>query len=137
MLIGLTEETTKLSSLLDQTQTGMSGALVLRGEAEIGKTTLLDAVAELAQDFSLVRLEGIESEMQLGYAALHRLRLPFLERVKSLPEPPRDALESAFGLASSAPADRFLVGLAALTLLGDVATDGPLVIIVDDAQWLD
>jgi DNA-binding CsgD family transcriptional regulator len=137
MLIGRTEETTKLSSLLDQTRAGMSGALVLRGEAGIGKTALLDTLAELAQDLSVVRLEGIESEMQLGYAALHRLLLPFLGRVVNLPAPQRDALQSAFGLASSAPADRFLVGLAALTLLGDVATDRALVILVDDTQWLD
>jgi len=115
----------------------MSGALVLRGEAGIGKTALLNSMVEAAGDLSVVRLEGIESEMQLGYAALHRLLLPYLSRLEHLPEPQRDALQSAFGLTSLAPADRFLVGLAALSLLGDVAQVDPLLIVVDDAQWLD
>ena len=132
-----TEETAKLNTLLDQARGGMSGALVLRGEAGIGKTALLNSMVEAAGDLSVVRLEGIESEMQLGYAALHRLLLPYLSRLEHLPEPQRDALQSAFGLTSLAPADRFLVGLAALSLLGDVAQVDPLLIVVDDAQWLD
>ena len=115
----------------------MSGAVVLRGEAGIGKTALLNATVDSAQDLSVIRLEGIESEMQLGYAALHRLLLPYLPRLEQLPEPQRDALQSAFGLTSLAPADRFLVSLAALSLLGDVAQEDPLLIVVDDAQWLD
>jgi len=137
MLIGRTEEIAKLDALLDQVRDGMSGVLVLRGEAGIGKTALLNATALSAQDLSVVRLEGIESEMQLGYAALHRLLLPYIPRLEHLPEPQRDALQSAFGLTSSAPPDRFLVSLAALSLLGDVAQDDPLLIVVDDAQWLD
>ena len=137
MLIGRTEEIAKLDALLDQVRDGMSGVLVLRGEAGIGKTALLNATALSAQDLSVVRLEGIESEMQLGYAALHRLLLPYIPRLKQLPEPQRDALQSAFGLTSSGPPDRFLVSLAALSLLGDVAQDDPLLIVVDDAQWLD
>ena len=137
MLIGRSEETAKLTALLDQARAGMSGALVLRGEAGIGKTALLNATVESAEGLSVVRLEGIESEMQLGYAALHRVLLPYLARLEHLPEPQRDALESAFGLNSLAPADRFLVGLAALSLLGDAAQDDPLLIVVDDAQWLD
>jgi len=137
MLIGRTEETAKLNALLDQVREGMSGAVVLRGEPGIGKSALLDATVESAQDLSVIRLEGIESEMQLGYAALHRLLLPYLPRLNQLPEPQRDALQSAFGLTSLAPADRFLVSLAALSLLGDVAQENPLLIVVDDAQWLD
>jgi DNA-binding CsgD family transcriptional regulator len=137
MLIGRTEEIAKLAKLVDGARQGMSGAIVLRGEAGIGKSALLDATARSAQDLSVIRLEGIEFEMRLGWAALHRLLLPFLERFEQLPAPQREALNSAFGLTSSAPADRFLVSLSALTLLGDVAADRALLILVDDAQWLD
>ena len=137
MLIGRTEELEKLKALLEQVRGGMSGAVVLRGEAGIGKTALLNAVVESAGDLLIVRLEGIESEMQLGYAALHRLLLPYLSRLDHLPEPQRDALNSAFGLTAVAPADRFMVGLATLSLLGEVAKVDPVLIVVDDAQWLD
>jgi DNA-binding CsgD family transcriptional regulator len=137
MLIGRTEELEKLKALLEQVRGGMSGAVVLRGEAGIGKTALLNAVVESAGDLLTVRLEGIESEMQLSYAALHRLLLPYLSRLDHLPEPQRNALNSAFGLTAVAPADRFMVGLATLSLLGDVAKVDPVLIVVDDAQWLD
>src|ERR1700722_1801048 len=137
MLIDRIEETARVNTPLDQVREGMSGALVLRGEAGIGKSAILNATVESARGLSVVRLEGIESEMQLGYAALHRLLLPYLPRLEHLPEPQRHALESAFGLSSMAPADRFVVSLAALSLLGDVAQENPLLIIVDDAQWLD
>jgi DNA-binding CsgD family transcriptional regulator len=137
MLIDRIEETARVNTLLDQVRDGMSGALVLRGEAGIGKSAILNATVESAQDLSVIRLEGIESEMQLGYAALHRLLLPHLPRLEHLPEPQRDALKSAFGLTSLAPADRFMVSLAALSLLGDAAREIPLLIVVDDAQWLD
>jgi len=115
----------------------MSGALVLRGEAGVGKTALLKSTVGEAAGFSVIQIEGIESEMPLGYAALHRLLRPYMDRVERLPEPQRLALHSAFGLASRAPADRFLVSLAALTVLCDVACDAPLLVVVDDAQWLD
>jgi len=137
MLIGRSAETVQLKALLDQVRGGMSSALVLRGEPGIGKTALLNAVVDSAQDLSVIRLEGIESEMQLGYAALHRLLLPYLGRLDHLPEPQRGALQSAFGLSLLGPPDRFLVGLAALSLLGDAAQEVPLLIVVDDAQWLD
>lgn len=137
MLIDRNEERAELNSLLDQLREGMSGSLVLRGEAGIGKSALLNAIVESAQDLSMIQIEGIESEMQLGYAALHRLLLPHLPLLEHLPEPQRDALRSAFGLTSLAPPDRFLVSLAALSLLGDVAQKDPLLIVVDDAQWLD
>jgi DNA-binding CsgD family transcriptional regulator len=137
VLIGRSEEMAELEALLDHVRGGMSGAVVLRGEAGIGKTALLNALVEAAGDLVALRIEGIESEMQFGYAALHRLLLPYLSHLSHLPEPQRYALSSAFGLASVAPADRFLVGLAALTLLGDVAKERPLLIAVDDAQWLD
>jgi DNA-binding CsgD family transcriptional regulator len=137
MLIGRNVEIAQLRSLLEQVRGGMSGTVVLRGEAGIGKTTLLNATAEAADDLRVMRLEGIESEMQLAYAGLHRLLVPYLSRLAELPEPQRAALGSAFGLASAAPADRFMVGLSVLTLLGEAAKDEPLLIIVDDTQWLD
>jgi DNA-binding CsgD family transcriptional regulator len=137
VLIGRTEEIAQLGTLLEGVRGGLGGAVVLRGEAGIGKTALLNALMDAAGDLTVVRLEGVESEMQLGYAALHRLVRRYLHRVDHLPEPQRDALQSAFGLAAMAPADRFMVGLATLSLLGDVAKDEPLLIIIDDAQWLD
>jgi DNA-binding CsgD family transcriptional regulator len=137
VLIGRSDEIAQCSRLLEQVREGMSGAVVLRGEAGIGKTALLNATAEAAGDLSVMRLGGVESEMQLGYAALHRLLVPYLPRLANLPEPQRRALESAFGLSSMAPADQFMVGLASLSVLGDAARDDPLLILVDDAQWLD
>jgi DNA-binding CsgD family transcriptional regulator len=137
VLIGRREELEELKLLLQQVRGGLGGAVVLRGEAGIGKTALLNALIDTAGDLSVLRLEGAESEMQLGYAALHRLVRPYLRRLEHLPEPQRDALQSAFGLTSLAPADRFMVGLATLSLLGDVAKDEPLLVIIDDAQWLD
>jgi DNA-binding CsgD family transcriptional regulator len=136
-LVGRTKEIEQLSAILDKAKGGTSSTLVLRGEAGVGKSTLLNTTVELARDFSIVQLKGVESEMQLGYAALHRLLLPFLPRLQQLPDPQRDALRSAFGLTSLVPSDRFLVGLATLSLLGDVAKDDPMLIVVDDAQWLD
>jgi hypothetical protein len=136
-LVGRTKEIEQLSAILDKAKEGTSSTLVLRGEAGVGKSTLLNTTVELARDFSIVQLKGVESEMQLGYAALHRLLLPFLPRLQQLPDPQRDALRSAFGLTSLVPSDRFLVGLATLSLLGDVAKDDPMLIVVDDAQWLD
>ena len=110
---------------------------MLVGEAGIGKTRLLDYAAEAAADLRTVRVAGMEAEARLGFAALHRLLLPFLDRLDRLPGPQRDALCSAFGLRAGPPADRFLAGLAALTLLADAAVEQPLICLVDDAQWLD
>jgi len=116
---------------------GLSGVLVISGEAGIGKTRLLKYAAESAGDLRAARVAGFETESQLGYAALHRLLLPFLDRLDTLPGPQREALGSAFGLVAAPPADRFRTGLATLTLLSEVVRDGPLMCFVDDAQWLD
>ena len=116
---------------------GMSGVLVVSGEAGIGKTRLLEYAAEAAGDLQTAGVAGVETESQLGYAALHRLLLPFLDRLHRLPDPQREALGSAFGLIAAPPADRFLTSLATLTLLSEVVSDGPLMCFVDDAQWLD
>src|SRR5690349_458406 len=99
----------------------MGGALVIRGEAGVGKTALLEDAMARATDLRSERITGIESEMTLAYAALHELLLPVLSRRVELPPPQRAALEAAFGIADDAPADRFLIGLASLTLLASAA----------------
>ena len=103
----------------------------------MGKTALLDYAAGQGEGCTVVRAVGVESEMELPFAALHQLCLPLLEGLERLPAPQRDALRTAFGLSSGARPDRFLVGLAVLTLLSDAAEPQPLICVVDDAQWLD
>jgi hypothetical protein len=110
---------------------------VLRGEAGIGKTALLDYLAESASDLTVVRAVGVESEMELAYASLHQLSGPMLDRMERLPAPQREALEVVFGFSAGAAPDRFLVGLAVLGLLSEVAEERPLLCVVDDAQWID
>jgi DNA-binding CsgD family transcriptional regulator len=136
-LVNRLHETAALNALLDAVRAGMSGTLVLRGEAGIGKTALLERAVSSASDFRVVRALGIESEMELGFAGLHQLVSPFLTQLDRLPTPQRDALASAFGLMAGRPPDRFQVGLATLTLLADAASEQPLLCIVDDTQWLD
>ena len=111
--------------------------LVLRGEAGIGKTALLDYAVASAAGLRVLRATGVEPEMELAFAGLHQLCGPMLNRLGRLPDPQRAALETAFGLAAGPAPDRFLVGLAVLNLLSQVAGEGPLVCVVDDAQWLD
>src|SRR5467141_252114 len=115
----------------------MSGKLVLWGEAGIGKTALLEHIVATAHDFRVVRAVGIESEMQLGFAGLHQLIVPFLPQLDQLPAPQQNALGSAFGLISGPPPERFQVGLATLTLLANAAGNKPLLCVIDDAHWLD
>ena len=115
----------------------MSAALVLRGEAGTGKSALLDYAVESAGDLGVVRIVGIESEAELGFAALHQLLVPYLGDLESLPGPLRQALSAAFGIREGGPPDRFLVGLASLTLLSARATERALLCVIDDAQWLD
>ena len=136
-LVNRVSEMARLGALLDDVRHGLSGTLVLRGEAGIGKTALLERAISSANDFQVVRALGIESEMELGFAGLHQLVLPFLPRLERLPTPQRVALASAFGLRAGAPPDRFLVGLATLTILASAASEKPLLCIVDDTQWLD
>ena len=116
---------------------GPSRALVLRGEAGVGKSALLEYVVGRASGCGVAHAEGMESEMELAFAGLHQLCAPFVDRIDRLPGPQRDALGTAFGLRSGDAPDRFLVGLAALSLLSDAAEDRPLLCLVDDAQWLD
>jgi DNA-binding CsgD family transcriptional regulator len=114
-----------------------SRALVLRGEAGIGKTALLEHLVESASDLTVLRAVGVESEMELAYAALHLVCAPLLGRVSRLPRPQRRALEIVFGISDGAPPDRFLVGLAVLSLVSEAGVERPLLCVVDDAQWLD
>jgi len=110
-----------LDELVSAIRRGEGRSLVLRGEAGIGKTALLQYLIAAASDLIVVRAVGVESEMELPYASLHQLCAPLLGRLPRLPEPQRQALETVFGLSSGAAPDRFLVGLAMLSLLSDVA----------------
>jgi DNA-binding CsgD family transcriptional regulator len=126
-----------LDELLTSVWSGSSRALVLRGEAGVGKTALLDYLTQRASRARVVRTAGVESEMELVFAALHQLCSPFADRLEVLPGPQRAALGTALGLRDGEAPDRFRVALAVLSLLSDVAEERPLVCIVDDAQWLD
>jgi hypothetical protein len=136
-LRGRNGEQAVLDRLLDDVRAGDSRVLVLRGEAGVGKTVLLDYAQERAPDFRVVRAAGVESEMELAFAVLHQLCAPLLTGLARLPDPQSDALSTAFGLGAGAPPDRYTVSLAALGLLSEVAEEQPLVCLVDDAQWLD
>lgn len=109
----------------------------IRGEAGIGKSALLDHLAAQASRVTVSRTRGIEADMELAYASLQQLCAPFLSEIDALPDPQRDALRVAFGIAVGDPPDRFLVGLAVLTLLTLASEARPVLVIVDDAQWLD
>ncbi len=126
-----------LYGLIADVRAGRSRVLVVRGEPGIGKTALLGYAADAAPDFQVARAEGVESEMELPFAALHQLCGRMLDRLDRLPGPQREALAVAFGLQPGSAPDRFLVGLAVLGLLSDVAAGQPLLGLVDDAQWLD
>jgi DNA-binding CsgD family transcriptional regulator len=126
-----------LDRLVAETRAGQGRVLVLRGEAGIGKTALLGYLSAVAEGCRIARIAGVESEMELAFAGLHALCAPLLGRLGHLPVPQRDALNTAFGMSVGPPPDRFLVGLAVLSLLADAAEEQPLVCVVDDAQWLD
>jgi DNA-binding CsgD family transcriptional regulator len=136
-LLGRRGECQTLDLLLEAVRGGESRALVLRGEAGVGKTALLQYAIESASQLRVVRAVGVESEMELAFAGLQQLCAPMLDRIERLPDPQRDALATAFGLRAGDTPDRFLVGLATLGLLSEVAGDRPLLCVVDDAHWLD
>jgi DNA-binding CsgD family transcriptional regulator len=136
-LLGRSSECSLLADLLSAIRRGESRSLVLRGEAGIGKTALLKYLVDSASDLSVLRAVGVESEMELDYASLHQLCASLLDRLPRLPEPQCQALEVVFGVRAGAVPDRFLVGLAVLSLLSEVAEERPLLCVVDDAQWLD
>ncbi|HEX8857465.1 MAG TPA: AAA family ATPase [Thermoleophilaceae bacterium] len=137
MLLGRQRECETLHGVLDAVRGGESRSLLLRGEPGVGKTALLEYAIESAPDFRIARAVGVESEMELAFAALHQLCAPMLGRLDALPVPQRHALRVAFGLTVGDAPDRFFVGLAALSLLSAAAEEQPLLCVVDDAQWLD
>jgi hypothetical protein len=137
LLVGRRAETGRLDRLLADARSGTSAAVVVRGDAGVGKTALLDYVLGHAAGCRVVRSSGVESEMELPFAGLHQLCAPFLDHLEHLPGPQREALATAFGLRPGVPPDRFLVGLAVLNLLAEVAEAQPLIFLVDDGQWLD
>ncbi len=134
-LTGRGGECARLQDLLVAARAGRSQVLVLRGESGIGKTALLDYLAESADGFQVIRAAGVESDMELAFAGLQQLCAPLMDGADSLPTPQREALAVAFGVRSGLPPDRFLVGLAALGLLAGAG--GPVLCLVDDAHWLD
>ena len=136
-LLGRQSERSALDLLVSNVRAGESRTLVLRGDAGVGKSALLDYLVERAVDCRILHAVGVEAEMELVYAGLHQLCAPLFERMESLPAPQRDALTTAFGLQAGEAPDRFLVSLAVLSLLGEAAEARPLICVVDDAQWLD
>ena len=126
-----------LDGLLEAIHAGESRALVVSGEPGVGKTALLEYLSEHASGCHLARAAGVQSEMELPFAGLHQLCAPMLGNLPHLPLPQRDALRTAFGMSAGSAPDRFLVGLAVLSLLSDTAERQPLVCVVDDEQWLD
>ncbi len=136
-LRGRGSECERLDRLLERARAGASAVLVIRGEAGIGKTALLDHVAQRASGCRLARAAGVQSEMELAFAGLHHLCAPLSDRLTALPVPQREALRVALGLQSGEPPNRFLVAVASLGLLAEAAEERPLVCLIDDAQWLD
>jgi DNA-binding CsgD family transcriptional regulator len=137
MLRGRARECEMVDELLDAVRSGESGALVLQGEPGIGKTALLEYAVDSAPEFGRAWAAGLEAEMELAFAALHQVCGPMLDRLGRLPKPQRDALSTAFGLVEGPAPDRFLVALALLGLLSEVAAEQPLLCVIDDAQSLD
>jgi DNA-binding CsgD family transcriptional regulator len=137
MLFGRAKERAAIQALLGRARTGHGGGLVLHGEPGIGKSALLGYAAERAGGMRLLRTVGVEPERDLGHAALHRLLLPVLNSIDRLPDPQARALGVVFGQADGSVPDRFLVALATLSLLSEVAGERPVLCLVDDAHWAD
>jgi DNA-binding CsgD family transcriptional regulator len=137
MLRDRRDERDVLDRQLQRVRAGGSSVLVLRGEAGVGKTVLLEYVADRASGCRIVRVAGVESEMELAFAGVHQLCAPMLGGLDGLPGPQRDALRVAFGLDDGAAPNRFVAALAVLSLLAEAAEVEPLLCLVDDAQWLD
>src|SRR3954463_9880930 len=136
-LRGRADECALLDTLGDAVRRGEGRSLVVRGEAGIGKTALLEYLVRSASDLTVLRAVGVESDMELAYAGLHQLCTPLLDRLDTLPAPQRQALEIAYGLSAGGAPDRFLVGLAVLSLLSEAGDERPILCLVDDAHWLD
>ena len=136
-LLGRRSECAALDEMIATLRSGASPVLVVCGGPGVGKSALLGYAERAATGIRVLRAVVVESEMELAFAALHQLCSPLLDRQTRLPGPQRAALETVFGLRTGDPPDRFLVGLAVLSLLSDVSEEGPLLCVIDDAQWLD
>src|SRR5690606_404983 len=136
-LLGRQSERQVLEALIADVRADRGRVLVVRGEAGVGKSALLEHLAEQASGCQVLRATSVESEMELPYAGLHQLCAPMLPHLAGLPAPQRAALGTAFGLEEGEAANPFMVGLAVLSLLAEVAGEGPLICVLDDAQWLD
>src|ERR1700727_3205784 len=136
VLRGRRAEREALGGLFAAVRRGQSRVLVVCGEAGVGKTALVESAISSASGFRVVRAVGVESEMELAFAALQQLCAPMLDRLGRVPVPQRDALGVAFGLRAGDAPDRFLVGLAVLTLLAEGAEEQPLLCVGDDAPWV-
>jgi hypothetical protein len=136
-LTGRDAERRMLDRLVEAVRAGESRALVVHGEPGVGKTALLEYLGRSAPGCRIERAAGVQSEMELAFAGLHQLCAPMLGRLEAVPVPQRDALRTAFGMSAGPAADRFLVGLAVLSLMSAVAERQPLICLVDDGQWLD
>jgi DNA-binding CsgD family transcriptional regulator len=136
-LTGRRAECDVLDRLVEAVRAGESRALVVHGEAGVGKTALLEYLAGHAPGCQVARSAGVQSEMELAFAGLHQLCAPMLGRLETLPLPQRDALRTAFGISAGPAPEPFLIGLAVLSLLAHVAEEQPLVCLIDDEQWLD
>ncbi|WP_280381199.1 ATP-binding protein [Nocardia wallacei] len=136
MVLGRAEELARVDRLLADARAGTGGALVIRGDAGIGKTVLLDHAARAADDMRVLRGVGIESEVSVPFAGLHLLLHSCLDRIDALPEPQARALRAAFGLGDGG-GGRFLIGAATLSLLSELGGDGPVACLIDDAHWFD
>lgn len=136
-LRGRQRERDAVTRLLDRARGANGSVLVLRGEPGIGKTALLDYAAGRASGFRVLRATGVEAEMELPFAGVHQLCLPTLGLVESIPPPQQEALKIAFGLQQGTAPNRFMVGLAVLSLLAEKAAEQPLLCMIDDAQWVD
>src|SRR5882757_1788865 len=137
LLRGRRREQEQIGQLITGIRAGRSGALVVRGEAGIGKTALLEYLIEQSSGCIVARATGVQADMELPFAGLQQLFGSMPASLEPLPDPQRDAVEVAFGLRSGPAPDRFEVGLAMLGLLAEVAEQEPLVCVIDDAQWLD
>jgi AAA ATPase domain len=137
VLVGRGPELAAVAAVLDAARAGRSAALCLEGEAGIGKTTLLDAAEQAADGFLRVRTTGVATDLQLGYASLLDVLLPLRDSLPAVPGPQREALEAALGWSAGAGGDPYLVAAGTLSLLAAAAGDRPLLVVVDDLQWVD
>ncbi len=137
MLVGRESECVRIDEVLERARGGRSAALVLRGDAGIGKTALLEYAVERAQDMKVVSALGVESETELDFSALLEVCRPMLDHIDEVPAGQAEALRAALGLAATGAADRFMIGAATLSLLAAAGEAHPVLVVIDDAHWLD